>query len=222
MDIKTTPPGTASLTSGSILSADGQTILQSVEHDWRRMCGNSDFPTPLGPDPFRMDLALPHTFILQRTGPGAARVRVAGQKLHEMVQVDPRGMSFGAFFSDGARETALELVEASLTLPAIVRMPLHLPRGFGRKPLRAEAVLLPLRDAQGGLNRVMGVIVSETPLRPKAHRWNIDPTRPLYCEQQDGAFPDRRRGPRSAVHPAVPTKNGLRLIVDNTKVLAAE
>ena len=212
-----TPPAPAAITADSILPDEGQQILLAVENDWRRMCGNATHPAPLGPDPFRMDLALPFTFILQRTGPGAARIRVAGQKLHEMIQVDPRGMSFGAFFSDGARETALELVEAALTLPAIIRIALHSPRGFGRKPLRAEALLLPLRDAQGGLTRIMGVIVSETPLRLKAHRWDIDPTRALHCDPLEGAFPDRREGPRAAQAPA---PRGLRLVVDNTKVSA--
>lgn len=211
----TTPPAPESLSADSILPAEGQAILNAIEQDWRRMCGNRANPAPLGPDPFRMDLALPHTFILQRTAPGAARVRVAGQKLHEMIQMDPRGMSFGAFFTEGAQDTALELVEACLTLPAIIRMPLHSARGFGRKPLRAEALLLPLRDAMGGLNRVMGVIVSETPLRMKAHRWDIDPGRALICIAQDGAFPDRRQGPRSTM-PAAVQQPGLRLVVDNT------
>jgi len=194
--------------------------MQAVENDWRRMCGNTQNPAPLGPDPFRMDLALPHTFILQRTGPEAARVRVAGQKLHDMLQFDPRGMSFGAFFSEGSRDTVLELVDAALTLPAIVRIPLHSPRGFGRKPLRAEALLLPLRDAQGGLTRIMGVIVPETPLRMKSHSWDIDPKRELSCETLEGAFPDRRAGPRSTRTKDV-SPTGLRLVVDNTKVLEA-
>ena len=212
------PQETKPMSSDSILPDEGRTILRAIEHDWRRMCGNAVNPAPLGPDPFRMDLALPFTFILQRTGPGAARVRVAGQKLHDMAGLDPRGMSFGTFFSEAARETVLELVEASLTLPAIVRIPLHVPRSFGRKPLRAEALLLPLRDAQGGLSRIMGVIVSEAPLKMKPHRWDIDPNRKLRCETQEGAFPDRRMGPRADKMPAAPRK-GLRLVVDNTTSL---
>lgn len=212
-----TPSTTASVTADSILPQEGQAVLQALEHDWRKMCGNSANPAPLGPDPFRMDLALPYTFILQRTAPGSARIRVAGQRLHEMAQFDPRGLCFGTFFSDGARETALELVDACLTLPAIVRIPLHTSRGFGRKPLRSEALLLPLRDAQGGLSRVMGAIVSETSLRLKAHRWDIDPKRALRCDALEGAFPDRRKGPRTT--PSMPAQRGLRLVVDNTTSL---
>ncbi len=213
MFMNDTPCADISSLKGAILPPEGLDILRSVEHDWRRMSGNAARPAVLGPDPFRMDLALPHTFILQRTAPGAARVRVAGQKLHDMVQLDPRGMSFGVFFSEGARETVLELVETALTLPAIIRIPLHSPRGFGRKPHRAEALLLPLRDAQGGLSRLMGVIVSERPLRMKALHWDIDPSRSLHCDQLEGAFPDRRQGPRTTA----PT--GLRLVVDNAGVL---
>lgn len=208
-------------TQGSILDQAGQDILRAVELDWRKMCGNEVATAPTGIDPLRMDLALPHMFILQRTAPGAARVRVAGQKLHEMMALDPRGMSFSSFFSESARETALELVEATLTLPAIVRIPLTSPRSFGRKPVRGEALLLPMRDASGDLTRVMGVIATELPLRAKTCRWDIDAKRELMCDIQDGHFPDRRTGPRAQTFDATPNaqpQTGLRLVVDNTAV----
>lgn len=202
--------------SGSILDQAGQDILRAVEQDWRKMCGNDVKQARTGLDPMRMDLALPYMFILQRTGPGAARVRVAGQKLHEMVRYDPRGMSFCTFFDETARDTAMELVEAALTLPAIIRIPLMAPRGFARTPVRAEALLLPMRDTEGDLNRVIGVIVPETPLRPKQYSWGIDPKRELMCDIQEGHFPDRRSGPRTNIVEADATC-GIRLVVDNTK-----
>ena len=188
-----------SVARDSILDGSGQDILRAIELDWRRMCGNVQTPAPHGPDPYRMDLALPHMFILQRTGPGTARIRVAGQRLHDMVGNDPRGGSFRAFFADGACDTALELLETALTLPAIVRIPLRAARGFGRKPLRGEALLLPMRDAQGKLARVMGVILTENPNYTKAIRWEIDPMREVMCDVQEGNFPDRRTGPRQKV-----------------------
>lgn len=200
----------------TVLDQAGEDILCAVENDWRRMCGNSMHNTPLALDPYRMDLALPHMFILQRTAPGAVRLRVAGQKLHDMIGADPRGMSFGAFFSTGSRDTALELVDAALTLPAIIRIPLTAPRGFGRKPVLGEALLLPLRDAQGELTRVIGVVIGEKSLKLRSVEWQIDASRPLHCDVLEGQFPDRRNGPRAQPK----ATKGLRLVVDNTRNLA--
>jgi len=182
----------------SILPKAGQDILIAVEQDWRRMNGHTIDHALLVENGVSMDEALPHTFIIQRYSLGAARVRVAGQKLHEMVQADPRGLSFGCFFTDPTHETIMELVEAAIILPAIVRIPLTAPRTFGLKPVRAEAVLLPMRDAKGDVNRIIGAIVSEQPLPSRPIKWDLDTKREIHCEEQEDAFPERRKGPRAA------------------------
>lgn len=182
----------------SILPKEGQDILFAVEQDWRRMNGHTIDHDLLTKNGISMDEALPHTFIIQRYSLGAARVRVAGQKLHEMVQADPRGLSFGCFFTDGTHETIMELVETAIVLPAIIRIPLMAPRTFGLKPARAEAVLLPMRDAKGDVNRIIGAIVSEQPLPKRAIKWDLDTKREIHCEEQQNAFPERRMGPRVA------------------------
>ncbi|SEW09219.1 PAS domain-containing protein [Cognatiyoonia koreensis] len=201
----------------TILDQAGQDILRSVEQNWRRMCGNELTPLRHRLDPMQMDLALPYTFMLHVTEPCSARVRVAGQKLHEMLRSDPRGQSFAIFFASRAQDTIMELIDATLALPAIVRIPLSAPQGFGRKAVRAECLLLPMRDAEGALSRIIGVIVPEKVLKPKAHKWEIDQNRDLLCDIQEGYFPDRRGGQRSkTLDGHETTQPNIRLVVDNT------
>ena len=70
-----------------------QQILQVLEQDWRTIAAQKQMKGRF--DPALMDAALPHAFMLERTGPGALRIRVAGQRLHDLLRMDPRGMTFG-------------------------------------------------------------------------------------------------------------------------------
>jgi len=158
-------------------------------------------------------------FVLRRVGPGTARFRVAGQRLHQLLRMDPRGMPFSAFFSAKSRETAMEMLEAAFTLPAIVAIPLTAPRGFGRKPLRATALMLPMRDSEGEMTRMLGAIVTNGDVTKKVHQFDVDHTIEMRCETLEGNFPDRRTGPRSRpteTEPQTPKRGHLRLVVDNS------
>ena len=205
----------ANLKAMTHLAAEDCQILKTLEQDWRRMSGDSGEML----DPKLLDAALPHAFVLRRVGPGTARFRVAGQRLHDLLRMDPRGMPFSAFFSDKSRETAMEMLEAAFTLPAIVAMPLTAPRGFGRKPMRATALMLPMRDADGDMTRMLGAIVTSGDIAKKVHQFDVDHTVETRCETLEGEFPDRRTGPRSHVVPVVkaaPNRSHLRLVVDNS------
>lgn len=215
---------TPKLTAMTHLDTEDQALLHALELDWRRMCGNAESLAPATLDPVKLDAALPHAFVLRRVGPGAARFRVAGQRLHDLMQMDPRGMPISSFFSEAARETAMELMEAAFTLPAIVAIPLTAPRSFGRKPLRATALMLPMRDATGEMSRMLGAIITSGAVPRKALRFDIAHDVELRCEALEGRFPDRRAGSRAPEakrplsHAPAPTvqRGHLRLVVDNS------
>lgn len=202
------------------LAPDECQILKTLEQDWRRMSGNETQAKPGIIDPNQLDAALPHAFVLRRVGPGTARFRVAGQQLHSLLRMDPRGMPFSAFFTEKSRETAMEMLEAAFTLPAIVAMPLTASRGFGRKPVRATALMLPMRDSDGNMSRMLGAIVTSPDAPKKVHQFDIDHSVEMRCETLSGSYPDRRKGPRiwdGTDAPTTPTRGHLRLVVDNAR-----
>lgn len=231
MNITSTFP--SSLKPVSLLDPADQTILRVLEHDWRRMCGMDVAPTHAQFNPAELDHALPHAFVLHRVAPGVARIRVAGQKLHDVMRMDPRGMPFASFFSEDSRETAMALLEHAFETPSVLGFSLSASRGLGRKPVRGEALLLPMRDSGGALTRMMGAIVTSGPLPNRAVRFDIAKGQPLRSDALQPGLYERRanrgRSPETAPHmdhnapvvgAAAPqqttSRPRLRLVVDNT------
>lgn len=218
------------------LNAQQREILHALENDWRRMSGNALSRPIGGMDPTQMQAALPYTFLLTRAAPGIGRIRVAGQRLHEMIGMDPRGMPLGTFFTEGTRETIGELFETCLTMPAIVSVPLTIKRMIGADQ-PAEVLMLPMHDAEGKMTRVLGGIVAPHRWVGRGGRLELAKGVQIRCDMLDGMYPDRRRSarspeektPRSRVAAAIndrgdnvqpisenrPMRTHLRLVVDN-------
>mgnify|MGYP005985892297 CR=1 FL=1 len=194
------------------LPAAEQVILRVLEQDWRHMCNGTLVPSHAQLDPRALNDALPYAFLLHRTAPDSIRVRVAGQRLHDMLRLDPRGMSFGSFFTDGARDTVMALVGTAFDGPAIVGVPLTASRGLGRKPLQAELLLLPMRDSEGVVTRMMGALVSAGP-HSRALRFDIARDAVLRHDPLNLGFADRRTNRR---RPLPAGRPNLRLVVDNS------
>ena len=176
----------------SLLDPEDQAILRVLEHDWRRLCGLDVAVAHDAVNPVQMDRALPHAYILHRVAPGVARFRVAGQRVHDAMRLDPRGMSFTALFAERQRDTVMALLDHAFEAPAVLGLPLVAPRGLGRKPVRAEALLLPMRDAQGNLTRMMGALVASGPLPQRALRFEIARDQTIRCDTLAPGFADRR------------------------------
>lgn len=202
----------------SVIGEDASLILTSLERDWREMCGNELRPSHAGLDPLRMEDALPFAFVLKRTGPGASRLRVAGQKVHDLFFEDLAGRNFASLFGPGSADTAAELMEAAFTLPAITSFSVVAKRSLGRRPVRGQVILLPMRDPQGDISRILGAVVTDGTACPHPLRFEIDHTLPIRCDAQEGSFPDRRARRRSdlpEIDADVPKHGHLRLVVDN-------
>lgn len=166
-------------------------ILRSLEMDWRNLTAREGGTGRF--DPAQLETALPHSFMLERTAPGSVRLRVAGQRLHQLLKMDPRGMLFTAFFNAGARDTIMRLTETAFDQPAIVGIPLTASRGLGRKALRAEALLLPMQDADGLLTKVMGALVVSGDIGARGLRFDLAKDQPVRCDGIRRPMVERRR-----------------------------
>ena len=191
-------------------------ILQSLEAYWQALRHASQIPSRNDIQPRQIDDALPHTFILQRIAPGIARMRVAGQQLHDLLKMDARGMPIGTFFTPEARDELTQLVETAFTEPAIIALPLYAPGNIVRTPLTGTMLMLPLRDDNGQTSRILGAIVTEGNRGNRARKFGIAKDIPTRHEtlgiklatSHSNPLAFHKKGP-DAMHPA------LRLVVNN-------
>ena len=147
--------------------------LQSLERYWQTLRHAQRVPSRNDIEPSQIDAALPHAFILQRVAPGIARMRVAGQQLHDLLKMDARGMPLSTFFLPEARDQISKLIEAAFTEPAIISVPLNSPGGLVRGQITGTMLMLPLRDDKGETSRILGAIVTEGEVGSRPRRFEI-------------------------------------------------
>ncbi len=155
------------------LPGAGNETLESLERYWQALRHAQRIPSRNDIEPSQIDSALPHAFILQRVAPGIARMRVAGQKLHDLLKMDARGMPLSTFFAPEARDDIARLVEAAFTEPAIIGVPLNSPGNLIRPHLTGTMLLLPLRDNKGETTRILGAMVTEGETGTRPRRFEI-------------------------------------------------
>ena len=155
-------------------------ILKHAETYWRSLVGTARVPKRSDIDPSALGEALPNTMILERVAPGMARVRLAGQFLNQIFDMDVRGMPASILVAPGSRKALGAQIEALFAGPAIVEVPLQLNRSWGRKTLSARLLMMPLTDGYGRVNRAMAVLVVDDAANVQGHtRFDI---------AEDGAF----------------------------------
>jgi hypothetical protein len=184
--------------------------LASLEHHWQSLRSGQTAPARADIDPCAIDKALSWTFLLHRVAPGVARIRVAGQDLHDILRMDPRGMPISAFFDADDRSTLSVHVESVFSDPALIMIPLHRPAALLRPSVQGALLLMPLTDHLGEVTRAIGALVTDRSLGQR-RRVQINGHLPMRYEplsmfaRQESI---QQKGP-SALRPA------LRLVVNN-------
>lgn len=186
-------------------------------------------------DPRGLSGVLGHAFILERIASGLARIRIAGSHLTDLTGLEVRGMPLSALFEPSARDSLADVLRAVFDDPAVLRLELESPGGFGQSDLIGDMILLPLRSDLGEISRILGAVVmtgeiGRTPrrltLRQTHHRGLVGhgagADLPLrgFSELDDRDRPGGRP-PRPAPSPVLDRSRivsraaHLRLIVDN-------
>lgn len=199
------------------------TALQEMKSYWSKLPRFAGVPKRSDVDPSAMGTLLEDSFILERVAPGVARVRVAGQNITKLIGVEPRGLPITSFFLPKARSAISGHIEMAFNGPNIVELSLESPKGHGQPKLDGKMLLLPLRDDEGSIARVIGVFVMSGRRGVGARRFElalkqpprIDPVIRLSAIQ--GGNTDRFRRNLSAQVKLSEAKNipALRLVVSN-------
>ncbi|WP_322892518.1 MULTISPECIES: PAS domain-containing protein [unclassified Yoonia] len=187
-------------------------ILRSLEAYWQSLRHARRIPARNDIAPDQIDAALPYAFVLQRVAPGVARMRVAGQRIHDLLRMDARGMPVSILFAPGSRDALSDLVETAFVRPAIIAADLIAPAQLFHPALAGRIMLLPLRDDQGKTSRVLGALVTKPVTGNAPRRFDLAPGRTLRIDSLAIGLVSSQPSPQQkpdAIRPA------LRLIVNN-------
>ena len=210
------------------LGANARRVLSDLEDYWRDLSRARRIPFRSEVNPSRIDIALPHAFILQRVAKGTGRVRVAGSRVESLLGMDPRGMPLTTFFTPPGRVAVQRWFSEVFDRPAIIELPLISNRGIGRPKLTGGMVLMPLAAEDGTVSMALGALVTEGEPGRAPRRFDVPDGQiriePVAAEARpkSGLTPNAQnilRGLAPLAGPAAidqaPAKPYLRLVVDN-------
>jgi len=181
-----------------------------LENHWQSLRHGQNTPARADVDPAAIDKALSWTFILHRVAPSVARIRIAGQNLHDVSRMDPRGMPISAFFDADDRSTLSVHVESVFSDPALIMIPLHRPAALLRPEVQGALLLMPLTDHLGEVTRAIGALVTDRSLGQR-RRAQINGHLPMRYEplsMYSAKAPVKQKGPSDM-------RSALRLVVNN-------
>jgi hypothetical protein len=154
-------------------------------------------------DPRGIERSLEHAFVLERIAPQAARFRLAGMHLTDLMGMEVRGMPFSTFFTPAARAEIGIILENVFSGPRTADLTIAAESCLGRPALRGRIVLLPLRSDLGEVSRALGCLVTEGPIGRTPRRFEVRESlaTPIAATVSDTATP-------VAARPAFPPARG--------------
>lgn len=163
-------------TPARVISLTGRTTLApamvaSLMRDyWDSLRQGRAVPLRSDVDSRGMRGILEYAFVLERIAPGAARFRLAGQHLVDLMGMEVRGMPLCAFFVPGSRGHLSDVLETVFRAPQIAQLNLAAPASYAQPALTGTMLLLPLRSDLGDVNRALGCLATQGMTAPDAGR----------------------------------------------------
>lgn len=148
-------------------------ILLELRHYWEGLRKGRAIPDRADVEPKGIRSALDFAFILERVAPGAARFRLAGRHLIDLMGMEVRGMPFCSLLNPESRERLSDVLESVFKAPQIAELRLRSEPGYGRPELVARMLILPLKSDLGDVTRAMGCIISEGEIGRAPRRFDI-------------------------------------------------
>lgn len=156
-------------------------IIAEMRDYWQSLRQGRAIPARSDIEPRGIHRSLDYAFILERIAPGAARFRLAGRHLIDLMGMEVRGMPLCAFLNPGSRGRLSDVLESVFKAPQIAEMRLHGKAEYARPELDARMLLLPLRSDLGDVTRALGCLIAEgeTGFAPRRFDLVEDEVRPI-------------------------------------------
>jgi hypothetical protein len=130
-------------------------VLQLLNY-WEGLRADRVAPFRSEIDPSGIEDVLPHVFVLQKMSDAGIRIRLAGQVLTDVLDIEMRGMAAQSIVAKDDRDRFLEIAHKCLSGPLICEVLLQNDVGN-----MFQVLMLPLRDATGSVTRIIGAIVCQ-------------------------------------------------------------
>lgn len=148
-------------------------ILADMRAYWDSLRRGRAVPARADVQPQGIHRALDYAFILERIAPGAARFRLAGQHLIDLMGMEVRGMAFCSLANPSSRGRWSDVLESVFRTPQLAEMTLHAKAEYARPELSARLLLLPLSSDLGDVTRALGCIIAEGQIGIAPRRFDL-------------------------------------------------
>ena len=148
-------------------------ILTDMRATWDGLRRGRAVPARADIDPAGLRGTLDFAFILERIAPGAARFRLAGRHLIDLMGMEVRGMPLCSVLNSGSRGRLSDVLEAVFKGPQIAELELLSPATYGRPELAGRMLLLPLRSDLGDVTRALGCLATSGEMGAAPRRFDL-------------------------------------------------
>ena len=148
-------------------------VLGDLRAYWESLRQGRAIPARADVEPRGIRRALDFAFILERIAPGAARFRLAGRHLIDLMGMEVRGMPVCSFLNTSSRGRLSDVLESVFRGPQIAEMRLDSPASYGRPGLGAQMLLLPLRSDLGDVTRALGCLIADGEIGQNPRRFDL-------------------------------------------------
>lgn len=140
---------------------------------WEGLRQGRAIPARAEVEPRGIRRALDYSFILERIAPGAARFRLAGRHLIDLMGMEVRGMPVCSFMNTSSRGRLSDVLECVFRGPQVSEIRMESAASYGRPHLNGRMLLLPLRSDLGDVTRALGCLIAEGEIGQGPRRFDL-------------------------------------------------
>lgn len=148
-------------------------IIRDMRSYWESLRKGRAIPARSDIEPRSIRRALDYAFILERIAPGAARFRLAGRHLVDVMGMEVRGMPVCALLNTGSRGRLSDVLESVFRAPQIAELTLNAPASYGRPELTGRLLFMPLRSDLGDVTRALGCLITQGEIGQPPRRFDL-------------------------------------------------
>ncbi|MCQ0970035.1 PAS domain-containing protein [Paracoccus sp. TK19116] len=148
-------------------------IVTELRDYWNSLRQGRAVPNRSDVDPRGIRRALDYAFIIERIAPGAARFRLAGRHLIDLMGMEVRGMPVCSFLNPASRGQLSDVLETVFKAPQIADLHLQAGSDYARPHLKARMLFLPLKSDLGDVTRALGCLISEGDIGIAPRRFDL-------------------------------------------------